>query len=441
MLKAAIISLGCAKNLVDSEVMTGMLKEAGYEITAREEEADVLVVNTCGFINSAKEESVNAIMDAARYKEEGNCKALIVTGCLAQRYKDDLLAEIPEIDGLIGTGEIPRITSVLYESLQGDKPAYVSNPTFIYNHEMPRVISTPRFSAYLKVADGCDNRCSYCAIPGIRGNFRSRPIESIVKEAVNLAKQGVKEINLIAQDTTRYGEDLYGEYKLDVLLNELSKIEDIKWLRVLYAYPTHFTDSLIRVMAENTKVCKYIDLPLQHAEDEILRAMNRRGSNSDILALIHKLRDQIPDIAIRTSLIVGFPGETEEKFQKLVDFVRKVKFDRLGIFAYSPEEGTTAFDMSGQVSDDVKEKRVDYLMKIQQEISYEKNKNKIGQIVEALVEGKNDTGEEVYVGRTFADAPEVDGKIMLKGEKLAPGDIVKAKVTHAYEYDLIGEVL
>lgn len=441
MLKAAIISLGCAKNLVDSEVITGMLKDAGYQISNQEAEADILVVNTCGFINSAKEESVNAILDAAKYKEEGNCKALVVTGCLAQRYKEDLLSEIPEIDGLIGTGEIPRIVSVLKDSLEGNKTAYVGKPTYIYNHETPRVVSTPRYSAYLKVADGCDNRCTYCAIPEIRGDFRSRPMESIVTEAAELGKQGVRELNLIAQDTTRYGQDLYGDFKLDSLLKELVKLDDIKWLRLLYAYPTHFTDDMIQAIAENDKICKYIDLPLQHADDEILMNMNRRGSQQDIRTLIEKLRNRIPGLAIRTSFIVGFPGETEEKFQQLVEFVKQVKFDRLGVFAYSPEEGTPAVDMPDQVPEEVKEKRVDTLMKIQQDISYEKNKNKIGQIVEVLVEGKNDTGEEVYIGRTGADAPEVDGKIILKGRELAPGDFVKAKITHAYEYDLIGEVM
>ncbi|MHB9094223.1 MAG: 30S ribosomal protein S12 methylthiotransferase RimO [Eubacteriales bacterium] len=441
MLKIRITNLGCAKNLVDSEVMAGMLRESGYIITAGEEEADVLLVNTCGFINAAREESIGAIMEAARDKELGRCRALVVTGCLAQRYKDELLAEIPEIDGLIGIGEIPRISEVVAEALEGKRPVHVAATSFIYNHEMPRVLSTPAYSAYIKVADGCDNRCSYCAIPGIRGGYRSRPLDSVIAEASHLAGQGVREVSLIAQDTTRYGLDLYGEYKLGELLERLAEVEGLSWIRVLYAYPTHFTDHLIEVISRHDKVCNYLDIPLQHADDGILRAMNRRGTREEILRLIEKLRKNIPGLTLRTSFIVGFPGETERHFQTLVDFVRTVKFDRIGVFTYSPEEGTSAIDLPGQVAEDVKEERKDILIKIQQEISLQKNKNKIGRNISALIEGKDENEQEVYVGRTKADAPEVDGNIYVTGKGLVTGSIVSVKVTHAYEYDLIGEVI
>lgn len=442
MFKVGLISLGCAKNSVDSEVIMGLLKQEGYILTTNEKEADILIVNTCGFINSAKEESVNAIMDAAEYKKTGSCKVLVAAGCLVQRYKDELLKEIPEIDGLIGTGEIPRIADVVKTALSGGKEAHVSTPTFIYDHEMPRIISTPKYSAYLKVAEGCNNRCSYCAIPMIRGDYRSRTMESVIAEAARLASGGVREINLIAQDTTRYGHDLYGSYKLDSLLTEIAKIDEISWIRVLYAYPTHFTDSLIEVMARYDKICKYLDIPLQHADNNILKEMNRQGSVDHILQLINKLRNAIPGLALRTSFIVGFPGETERSFENLVEFIKTVRFDRLGVFTYSPEEGTPAFDMPNQISDELKEERRDRLMKIQQEISLDINKNKVGKILNVLIEGKNEGEQEVYIGRTQADAPEVDGSIFVRGAKtLSPGDIVPVKVTHAYEYDLIGEVI
>lgn len=442
MLKVGLISLGCAKNSVDSEVIMGLLEQEGYVLTNNENEADILIVNTCGFISSAKEESVNAILDAAEYKKKGSCKVLVAAGCLAQRYKDDLLKEIPEIDGLIGTGEIPRIADVVKKALSGGKEAHVSTPTFIYDHEMPRVISTPQYSAYLKIAEGCNNRCSYCAIPIIRGEYRSRSMESVIAEAARLASGGVREINLIAQDTTRYGHDLYGSYKLDSLLTELAKIDEISWIRVLYAYPTHFTDSLIEVMAKYDKICKYLDLPLQHADNNILKEMNRQGSLDHITQLINKLRISIPGLALRTSFIVGFPGETEQSFENLVEFVKTVRFDRLGVFTYSPEEGTPAFDMPGQIPDELKEERRDRLMKIQQDISLDINKNKVEKILDVLIEGKDQREQELYIGRTQADAPEVDGNIFVRGkENMAPGDIVPVKVTHAYEYDLIGEVI
>jgi len=437
--KVNIISLGCAKNLVDSEVMAGILRDSGYVISSSEKDADILVVNTCGFIDAAREESIEAILSAARFKD-GNCKALIVTGCMAQRYKDELLAEIPEIDGLVGTGEIPGLTKTIQEALQGKKPVRVGTPSFIYDDKTPRILRTPDYTAYVKIAEGCNNRCAYCAIPEIRGEYRSRTVESITAETRGLAGKGVREVNLIAQDTTRYGLDLYGEYKLDELLRGLADVEELFWIRLLYAYPTRFTDELIDVIAGHDKICRYLDIPLQHADDRILRAMNRQGTRADILELIIKLRKNIPGLALRTSMIVGFPGETEESFGILTEFVKTVRFDRMGVFTYSPEEGTPAADMPGQVPDEVKEERKDRLMEIQQEISLDKNREKVGEIISVLVEGKVENEKEIYVGRTEADAPEVDGNIFISGNGLQPGDIVTVRVTHAYEYDLIGEV-
>ncbi len=440
MLKVHIISLGCPKNLVDSEVMAGLLRKSGYVTNARMEDADILIVNTCGFINSAKEESVDGILKAAGLKS-GKCRVLVVAGCLAQRYKEELLAEIPEIDGLIGAGEIPRIVKTVEKAIEGKRPAYVNFPSYIYDHQTPRILFTPHYSAYLKVAEGCSNKCSYCTIPEIRGEYRSRTIESIVAEAGQLAEQGVREVNLIAQDTTRYGQDLYGQYKLDELLAKLAELEKLSWIRFLYAYPSRLTDRLIEVLGTSEKICRYLDLPLQHADDVILRSMNREGTGRDILQLIDKLRRNIPGLTLRTSFIVGFPGETEERFQTLVDFIMSVKFERIGVFTFSPEERTPAADMPGQVPEEVKEERKDFLMKIQQEISLEKNKSKIGRIISVLIEGKHENEQEIYVGRTQADAPEIDGFIFVKGKALCPGEIVPVRVTHAYEYDLIGEVI
>ncbi len=439
MLKFNILSLGCAKNLVDSEVMTGLLREAGYRVAAGPEDADILVINTCGFIKAAKEESIDAILEAARLKK-GRRQTLIVAGCMAQRYKDELTIEIPEIDGLIGPGEIPYIAEITGASRAGNRPVRIGVPNYLYDHRTPRVLSTPPYSAYLKVAEGCSNRCTYCVIPEIRGGYRSRPVGSIIAEARDLAGRGVREVNLVAQDTTRYGQDLYGQEKLAELLEKLAEINGLDWIRVLYAYPTRLPARLMEVVAGQSKICKYLDLPLQHADDVILRAMNRPGSGRENLELIARLRQNIPGLALRTSLIVGFPGETDERFQTLVDFVKTAEFDRLGVFAYSPEEGTPAADLPGQVPEEVKEERRDFLLKIQQEISLEKNKSKIGQIISVLIEGKDEIEQEVYYGRTEADAPEVDGSIAVKGSGLHPGRIVPVRVTHAYEYDLIGEV-
>ncbi|MBU7005265.1 30S ribosomal protein S12 methylthiotransferase RimO [Phosphitispora fastidiosa] len=442
MYKINILSLGCAKNLVDSEVMTGMLRKAGFEITGAQDVADIIIVNTCGFISDAKEEAIDALLEAAQQKKQGSCRAIVAAGCLAQRYSNEIMQEIPEIDGLIGTGEIPRIVEVVTAVAAGEKMICVAAaPSFIYDHNMPRELLTPHYTAYIKVAEGCNNRCAYCAIPQIRGEYRSRKLESITAEARALAEKGVREINLIAQDTTRYGLDIYGEYKLDELLQGISGIDGIEWIRILYAYPTHFTDSLIEVMASNDKICKYLDIPLQHADNNILRKMNRQGSSEDVLSLIEKLRRNIPGLALRTSLIVGFPGETEQEYQTLADFVKKVRFDHLGVFVFSPEDGTPAAEMPGQVSEEIKEYRKDRLMKIQQELSYARNIGKIGEIISVLIEGKVETEAELYEGRTQYDAPEVDGIVSVRGINLKPGDIVPVKITHAYEYDLIGEVI
>ena len=440
-MKLAVVSLGCAKNLVDTEVMMGLLAESGYELTGREEEAEVLVVNTCGFINAAKEESIDTILEVAKYKIAGNCRALVVTGCLAQKYKSDLMAEIPEIDGIMGTGDINRITDVVKTALAGDTPAPIVRPDFLYDHNLPRVQSTPFYTAFVKIAEGCDNRCSYCVIPELRGGYRSRTMESVIEEVRTLADRGVKEINLIAQDTTRYGEDIYGSFKLAELLKRLADIQGIEWFRVLYAYPTHFTDELVEVLASTPKICHYLDIPLQHAHDRILREMNRRGSRQEIVSLVDKLRARIPQIAIRTSFIVGFPGETEEEFLHLLEFVKEVQFDRVGVFTYSREEDTPAGIMPGQVPEEVKEDRRDRLMTVQQEISLEKNRQKIGQILSVLVEGNSSENPELNIGRTEFDAPDIDGNIFFPGPALMSGEIIRVKVTEAMEYDLIGEVI
>ena len=438
-LKASLVSLGCAKNLVDSEVMLGILAEKGFVITGNEAEADVIIVNTCGFIGSAKEESINTILDLAKYKDEGNCKALVVTGCLGKKYKDELKEELPEVDAIIGTNEVPTIAEVVKAALEGNSTYEANESEFIYNHELPRVQTTPTYSAYVKIADGCDNCCSYCVIPEMRGKFRSRPLESIVKEVEALALRGVKEINLIAQDSTRYGEDLYGHYKLAQLLRELNSIEGITWIRILYCYPTHFNDELIETMAKTPKVCKYLDLPLQHADNDILRKMNRKGTREDIINLIHKLREFMPDITLRTSFIVGLPGETEHKFQELLEFVQDIKFDRVGVFTYSREEGTPAYNME-QVPENIKEERYHQLMSLQREISLERNRKWLGKKIKVLVEGKSADKEELCIGRTEGDAPEIDGNIYFTGD-YQPGDFVTVKVIEAYDYDLLGEVV
>ncbi|TCS83019.1 30S ribosomal protein S12 methylthiotransferase RimO [Tepidibacillus fermentans] len=436
--KVAIVTLGCEKNLVDSEIMSGLLERDGYEITNQKEDADVIIVNTCGFIDASKEESVNTILDMADYKAKGKLKSLIVTGCLSQRYKEILMEEMPEIDGLIGTGEFDRIVEVIKESLEGKKPIYIGNPIFSYEQNLPRKRSTPFHSAYIKIAEGCDNSCTFCVIPSLRGKFRSRGIPSILNEAKDLVAQGVKEISLIAQDTTYYGMDKYGKIMLPELIDELSRIEGLDWIRLHYLYPGYFTDELIEAFTTNPKLCKYIDMPLQHSEDHILKKMLRPGRQTDIRNLIHKIRSKVPDVALRTSIIVGFPGETEEDFEHLIDFIKEIRFDRLGVFTYSEEEGSPASRLPNQVPQEIKEKRANILMEVQREIAQVRNSRFIGKELDVLIE-KYDKKNNVFIGRTQYDAPEIDGEVFISNIQANIGEIVKVKITHSYEFDLVGE--
>lgn len=439
-MKILFISLGCDKNLSDSEEMLGLLTANGHEIVDSEEEADVIVINTCCFIHDAKEESVNTILEMAEYKKSGTCKALIVTGCMAQRYKEEITQEIPEVDAVLGTTSYGDIVKALNEVQAGNV-----FQEFRDINELPedcghRVITTGGHFGYLKIAEGCDKHCTYCIIPSLRGKFRSVPEERLLKQAEYMASQGVKELILVAQETTVYGTDLYGKKTLHLLLKKLCQIRGIRWIRVLYCYPEEIYDELIQVMKEEPKICHYLDLPIQHASDKILRRMGRRTSKQQLIDIITKLRCEIPDIVLRTSLITGFPGETEEDHQELMEFVDEMEFDRLGVFTYSPEEGTPAETMEGQVPEEVKEARRDEIMELQQEISLDKGNDRIGQEVLVMIEGKV-SGESAYIGRTYGDAPKVDGYIFVQtGELLVTGDFAKVTVTGALEYDLIGEL-
>ncbi|HBG46557.1 MAG TPA: 30S ribosomal protein S12 methylthiotransferase RimO [Deltaproteobacteria bacterium] len=432
--KVCLISLGCPKNLVDSEVMLGILKGSGMELTSAEGDADVLIVNTCGFIGDAKEESIDEILALAEHKKTGRCRRLIVTGCLSQRYKEELAESLPEVDCFIGTGEYHRIAEAVQEGFR--ERVLVGLPTFIHDYTTPRIISTPGYYAYVKVAEGCSNHCSYCSIPSIRGSFRSRSVESVVREAEALSAQGIKEINLIAQDTTSFGKDR-GE-GLEALLKGLVPVKGIEWIRLLYLYPGRITDELISIMKGEEKVLSYIDLPLQHISPPVLKAMNRLYDRAGVEALIEKIRSRLPDAVLRTSMITGFPGETEKDFEELLGFVEAARFDRLGAFVYSREEGTPAYSMKGQVPKKVKAGRMEALMAAQREISLEKNSALVGKKLLVLVEGP---GEEGYAfkGRASAQAPDVDGAVYLKGEKASPGDIVSATVTGAGDYDIYAE--
>jgi len=436
--KIKIVTLGCEKNLVDSEIMSGLIHERGYSLVEDKEDATVIIVNTCGFIDAAKEESVNTILDLAELKETANLKALIVSGCLTQRYKEQLMDEMPEIDGIVGTGDFDKINDIVDEALRGSKPILVGNPVFNYEQKLPRKVSTPRFTTYVKIAEGCDNACTFCSIPIMRGKFRSRSMESIIAEVEDLAAQGVKEVSLIAQDSTNYGTDLYDQFMLPALMNRISEVPGIEWVRLHYAYPGFFTDELIDVIADNDKICKYIDMPLQHSEDSVLKRMRRPGRQRDTRELVAKIRARIPNVSLRTSLIVGFPGETNQDFENLCEFVKEIKFDRLGVFTYSSEEGTPATRLPDHVDEDVKEFRANTLMEIQRQISNEVSGKHIGQVLEVLVEryeGRND----VYVGRSQFDAPEIDGEVFITDCKVGIGEIAKVRITHAYEFDLSGE--
>ncbi|AQS59307.1 30S ribosomal protein S12 methylthiotransferase RimO [Desulforamulus ferrireducens] len=442
MATVGLISLGCPKNLVDSEVMLGLLRDAQHHITNQATEADVLIVNTCGFIESAKEESIRHIFELAQHKETGKCQALIVTGCLAQRYHRELMEEIPEIDALVGPGQITGIVDVIEDCLsQGERKAHINEPLYLYDEHSPRLLSTPPYTAYVKIAEGCDNRCAYCAIPDIRGNFRSRTLESVEAEVRKLVGQGVKEIILIAQDTTRYGQDLYGEYRLAELIKRISPIAGLEWIRLLYCYPNRFTQELIDVIAQTPNVCKYIDLPLQHASDDILKAMKRPVNQQQARELIGTLRSKIPGIVIRTSFIVGFPGETEQQFLELLKFMEEVQFDRAGVFTYSQEEGTPAATMDNQLAEEIKQERYHRAMQLQKEISLKRNQQRIGERVEVLVEEVIDAAKMVYAGRSAYDAPEIDGTVEFTSPRtLQPGDLVIVKINRALEYDLMGEL-
>ena len=434
--KVGMISLGCPKNQVDGEALLAKLAAAGYQIVNEIENSDVMIVNTCGFIEDAKREAIDTILEVAQYKEAGVISALVVTGCLAERYQDEILKEMPEVDAVIGIGANADIVKVCDKALCGIQTSNYPNKCYLPIDD-ERILSTPSHWAYLKIAEGCDNRCSYCAIPGIRGKFRSRKIESVVDEAKSLVNRGVKEIILVAQDTTKYGQDLYGEYSLDKLLKELVKIDGLEWIRLFYCYPQRITDSLIEVIANEDKVCKYIDIPLQHSDTTVLKNMNRVGDGNDYRALLDKMRKAIPDLALRTTFMVGFPGETDEQFENLCDFVKDMKFDKMGCFTFSPEEDTPAFDMDNQIDEDVKKRRQEVLMNAQYSITEASNKNRVGNVYKVIIDSFAD-GK--YTGRSYMDSPEIDsGIIFTSNKKLKIGDFVNVKITDFDGYDLIGE--
>ena len=435
------ISLGCDKNLVDSEVMLGLLDKKGYQIVDSEEDADIIVVNTCCFIHDAKEESIQTILEMAEYKKEGKLKALIVTGCLAQRYQQEIIDEIPEVDAVLGTTSYDHIAEAVEEALAGNGHVVLEDVDALPDVKEKRLVTTGGHYAYMKIAEGCDKHCTYCIIPKLRGNYRSVPMEKLLAEAKDLADQGVKELILVAQETTVYGKDLYGEKSLHKLLRELCKISGIQWIRILYCYPEEIYDELIQTIKEENKVCHYLDLPIQHASDAVLKRMGRRTSKAQLVEIIEKLRKEIPDISLRTTLITGFPGETQEQHEELKDFVDEMEFDRLGVFTYSPEEDTPAATMTEQIPEEVKEERQAELMELQQEIAFDLAEDMVGREVLVMIEGKV-ADENAYVGRTYKDAPNVDGLIFINtDEELMSGDFARVRVTGALEYDLIGELI
>ena len=439
-MKLLFISLGCYKNLVDSEMMMGLLHDRGYEFTDNEEEADIIVINTCGFINDAKEESINTILEMAKYKEN-NLKALIVAGCLVERYKNEILQELPEIDAIVGTTAFDKICDVVDDVLADKKHNELESINKMCRPDVKRIITTGGYYSYLKIAEGCDKHCTYCSIPMIRGAYRSVPMDELVKEAEYLADNGVKELIIVAQEITVYGKDLYGEKKLPELLHRLCKIPGIQWIRLLYCYPEEITDELIETIRTEKKICHYIDMPIQHASDKILKAMGRRTNNAELRNIISKLRKEIPDICLRTTLITGFPGETEEDHQILLDFIDEMEFDRLGVFTYSPEEDTKAASLDNQVDEEVKLCRKDEIMELQQEISMDKSERLVGKEIEVIIEGKA-SDEDVYVGRSYMDAPSVDGYVFINSEEeLMSGDFAKVRIVKAMEYDLIGDLI
>lgn len=441
------VSLGCDKNLVDTEVMLGLLAKKGHQMIDDETQADIVIVNTCCFIHDAKEESIQTILEMAQLKETAVLKKLIVTGCLAQRYKEEILEEIPEVDAVLGTTSYDEIAEVI-DGLFSDSPMeradarmIMKDVDYLPETQKGRLVTTGGHFAYLKIAEGCDKHCTYCIIPKIRGNFRSVPMEELIDEAKELADQGVKELILVAQETTLYGKDIYGEKSLPRLLKALCKIQGLRWIRILYCYPEEITDELIQVIKEEPKICHYLDLPIQHASDAILKRMGRKTSKEQLISIIGKLREEIPDITLRTTLITGFPGETDKQHEELMDFVDQMEFERLGVFTYSPEEDTPAAEMPDQISEEIKRDRQAELMELQQDIVFDRNEDLIGEEMLVMIEGKV-ADENAYVGRTYRDAPNVDGLIFVNtDEELVSGDFAKVKVTGAMDYDLIGELL
>lgn len=445
-MKIGVVSLGCPKNLVDSETMLGLIHEEKYEITNDPSEAEIIIVNTCGFIESAKEESINTILQMAEYKKYGSCKYIIVTGCLSQRYAEELFSELPEADAIAGVEVYDEIGSIIKRVMNGERFIMLerSKPDVIYTSKetfLPRILTTPSYTAYLKIAEGCDNCCSYCAIPKIRGPYRSKPMEQVLKEAKALADNGVKELIVVAQDTTRYGEDLPGgKLLLADLLKELNKIESLKWIRVMYCYPNNFTDELIETFASLDKVCKYVDLPLQHASNRLLASMNRYDTREEVETLLAKLRKRIPGIVIRTTFIVGFPGETDADFEELKEFVEQQRFENAGVFAYSQEEGTVAGAMPNQIPDEIKQERYHELMALQAQISEEIHKDTEGQTLEVLVEGIEEDGSGLHYGRSYREAPDIDGLVFIENPgDIKPGCFVKVNILQGFTYESVGE--
>ena len=437
-MKILFISLGCDKNLADSEEMLGLLTAGGHEITDDETQADAIVINTCCFIKDAKEESVETILEMAEYKKTGSCHALIVTGCMAQRYQKEIIEEVPEVDAVLGTTSYGDIVKALEEAVAGNHFEEFRDIDYLPDTGSKRVLTTGGHFGYLKIAEGCDKHCTYCIIPKLRGKFRSVPMERLIAQAEDMAEQGVKELILVAQETTVYGRDLYGKKSLHILLKKLCEIRGIRWIRILYCYPEEIYDELIETIRDEKKICHYLDIPIQHASDRILKRMGRRTSKQELIDIVGKLRKEIPDIVLRTTLITGFPGETGEDHEELKEFVDEMEFDRLGVFTYSSEENTPAAEMADQVPEEVKEERRDELMELQQEISYDRGQDRIGQELLVMIEGKV-ADESAYIGRTYGDAPKVDGYIFVQtGELLMTGDFAKVRVTGALEYDLIG---
>lgn len=440
-MKILFISLGCDKNLADSEQMLGILRNKGYEFTDDECEADIIVVNSCCFISDAKEESINTILDMAQCKTHYKCQALIVTGCLAERYKEEIYKEIPEVDAVIGTSSYDAIAEAVEQALEGKKPQVFKDLNRLPDIRTERVVTTGGYFAHLKIAEGCDKHCTYCIIPKVRGNYRSVPMENLLRQAKELAEKGVKELILVAQETTMYGKDIYGEKSLHKLLKELCKIQGIQFIRILYCYPEEIYDELIQTMKEEQKICHYLDMPIQHCNDAILKKMGRRTNKKEIQEIVTKLREAIPDIILRTTLITGFPGETEDNFEEMMDFVDEMEFDRLGVFPYSPEEGTPAAEFPDQIDEEVKADRQCEIMELQQDIAFEKSERRIGQEMLAVIEGKV-ADENAYIGRTYMDAPNIDGYVFIHtDEALMTGDFVKVKITASSDYDLIGELV